>query len=253
VDWVDQADRFWASELGVAPGVLRTEGFHVFERTDATAQPRAPMVGTSSATVVSLPTGQAQAFEKAGLSLKQMERAPRRYVASCVSIHSLEVRGPAYLAYWPTPSSRPPLGAQAESLDGDDLASLESLRDVAPAEWEEAGIGSDSRVFGLRAGGQIVAVAGYERWSGGIAQLQVFCHPGHRRRGLAAESLKAAIRHALADNLLPQYRARDGNAASLALAKRVGFVEYGWMATVLVRLPNSAVQRTEARDACPGR
>jgi hypothetical protein len=186
VDWADQADRFWASELSVAPGVLRTEGFHVFERTDATAQPRASMVGTSSATVVSLPAGQTQTFEKAGLSLKQMERAPRRYVASCVSIHSLEVRGPAYLAYWPTPSSRPPLG-QAELLDGDDLASLESLRDVAPAEWEEAGIGSDSRVFGLRAGGQIVAVAGYERWSGGIAQLQVFCHPGHRRRGLAAE------------------------------------------------------------------
>ena len=132
MDWVDQADRFWASELGVAPGVLRTEGFQVFERTDVTAKPRASMVGTSSATVVSLPTGQAQAFEKAGLSLKQMERAPRRYVASCVSIHSLEVRGPAYLAYWPVPSPRPPLQGQAELLDSDGLASLASLRDVAP-------------------------------------------------------------------------------------------------------------------------
>jgi GNAT superfamily N-acetyltransferase len=244
VDWVDQADRFWASELGVAPGVLRTGGFHVFERPDATAQPPATMVGTSSATVVSLPAGRARAFENAGLSLKQMERAPRRYVAACVSINSLEVRGPAYLAYWPTSSSRPSLRGQIELLD-DGLASLGSLRDVAPVEWEEAGIGSGSRVFGLRAEGQIVAVAGYERWSGGIAQLQVFCHPGYRRRGLAADSLKVAISHALADNLLPQYRARDGNAASLALAKRVGFVEYGWMATVLVRLPNNAVQRTD--------
>jgi len=234
VDWVGQADRFWAGELGVAPRVLRTEGFHVFERPDAAAQPRAPMIGTSSATVVSLPAGLAHAFENAGLSLTQMERAPRRYVASCVSIHSLEVRGPAYLAYWPVPSPRPPLQGQAESLDSDGLASLASLRDVAPVEWEEAGIGPDSRVFGLRAEGHIVAVAGYERWPGEIAQLQVFCHPGYRRRGLAAKSLTAAISHALADNLLPQYRARDGNAASLALAKRVGFVEYGWMATVLV-------------------
>lgn len=248
MDRVDQADRFWASELGVAPGVLRTEGFHVFERTDATAQPRVIVVGTSSASVVSLPAGRAQAFEKAGLSLKQMERGPRRYVASCGSIHSLEVRGPAYLGYWPTPSSRLPLRGQAELLDGDGLASLESLRDVAPAEWEEAGIGSASRVFGLRAGGQIVAVAGYERWRGGIAQLQVFCHPGYRRQGLAAESLEAAIAHALADNLLPQYRARDGNAASLALAKRVGFVEYGWMATVLVRLPSRPAMLAPAAD-----
>lgn len=244
MDWVDQADRFWAGELGVAPCVLRTEGFHVFERPDAAAQPRATMVGTSSATVVSLPAGLAHAFENAGLSLKQVEREPRRYVASCVSIHSLEVRGPAYLAYWPTSSARPSLRGQTELLDGDGLESLVSLRDVAPLEWEEAGIGPNSRVFGLRAEGQMVAVAGYELWSGEIAQLQVFCHPGYRRRGLAAESLRAAISHALAHNLLPQYRARDGNAASLALAKRVGFVEYGWMATVLVRLPNNAVQRS---------
>jgi len=138
-------------------------------------------------------------------------------------------------------------------LGGDGLASLASLRDIAPAEWEEAGIGPDSRVFGLRVEDRIVAVAGYERWSGQIAQLQVFCHPGYRRRGLAAEPLKAAISEALADNLLPQYRARDGNAASLALAKRVGFFEYGWMATVLVRLPGNAVERTAARDARPGR
>ena len=253
MDWVGQADRFWAGELGVAPRVLRTEGFHVFERPDAAAQSRAPMIGTSSATVVSLPAGLAHAFENAGLSLTQMERAPRRYVASCVSIHSLEVRGPAYLAYWPVPSPRPPLQGQAESLDSDGLASLASLRDVAPVEWEEAGIGPDSRVFGLRAEGHIVAVAGYERWPGEIAQLQVFCHPGYRRRGLAAKSLTAAISHALADNLLPQYRARDGNAASLALAKRVGFVAYGWMATILIRLPNNAEQRAGARDARPGR
>ena len=99
---------------------------------------------------------------------------------------------------------------------GRGLASLASLRDVAPAEWEEAGIGSDSRVFGLRVEERIVAVAGYER------------------RGLAAEPLKAVLNEALAENLLPQYRARDGNTASVTLARRVGFVEYGWMATVRV-------------------
>ena len=253
MDWVDQADRFWAGELGVAPRVLRAYGFHVFERADADAQPRAIMVGTAPATIVSLPEGRAHTFENAGLSLEQMERSPRRYVASCRSSHSLEVRGPAYLAYWPLSSPRPTPRGRTELLGGDGLASLASLRDIAPAEWEEAGIGPDSRVFGLRVEERIVAVAGYERWSGQIAHLQVFCHPGYRRRGLAAEPLKAAISEALVDNLLPQYRARDGNAASLALAKRVGFVEYGWMATVLVRLPGNAVERTAARDARPGR
>ena len=73
----------------------------------------------------------------------------------------------------------------------------------------------------------------------------------HHRRGRAAETLTAAINDALAAKLLPQYRARDGNVASVALAKRVGFVEYGWMATVLIRLPDNAENRTEARDAHP--
>jgi GNAT superfamily N-acetyltransferase len=214
--------------------VLRTDGFHVFERTDTDAQPRATVVATSSATIVSLPQGRAHVFENAGLELAEMERSPRRYVASCRATHALEIRGPAYLGYWPPSYPQPTPLAQTEPIVGDSLVSLTALRDIAPAEWEEAGIGRHSQIFGLRVEGRLVAVAGYERWPGQIAQLQVFCHPAYRRRGLAAEPLKDAISKALADNLLPQYRARDGNAASVALARRVGFFEYGWMATVIV-------------------
>jgi RimJ/RimL family protein N-acetyltransferase len=238
MDWVEQVDRFWAVELGVAPRVLRKGGFHVFERADADPRPRAIAVGTSSAVIVSFPEGRAHAFEKAGLNLQEMGRAPRGYVAWCSSKEFLEVRGPAYLAYWPPSSPPPSPRGPTQLLDGDRHASLASLRDVAPEEWEEAGIGPESRIFGSRVQDRIAAVAGYERWSGQIAQLQVFCHPDYRRRGLATDALRAAIRDALADNLLPQYRARDANAASRALASRVGFVEDGWMATVLVRLPN---------------
>lgn len=89
-----------------------------------------------------------------------MERAPRRYVASCVSIHSLEVRGPAYLAYWPTSSARPSLLGQTELLAGDDLESL-----VSSATWRlwnarEPALGPIRGSSGC-AQGQMVAVAGY--------------------------------------------------------------------------------------------
>ena len=122
IDWVEQADRFWAGELGVAPSMLRTAGFHVFERADANTQARATVVGTSSATIVSLPKGRTRAFENAGLRLGEMERWPRPYVASCSSIRSLEVRGPALLAYWP-PFTQVSPREQTELLTGDSLAS----------------------------------------------------------------------------------------------------------------------------------
>src|SRR5437867_11003624 len=70
MDWVEQADQFWAIELGVAPHVFRTGGFQVFERADADPQPRAVVVGTSSAAIVSFPEGRAHAFEQAGLNLE---------------------------------------------------------------------------------------------------------------------------------------------------------------------------------------
>jgi hypothetical protein len=161
VDWMDQADRFWAGELRVAASALRTDGFRVFETANADARPRATIVGTSSATIVSLAQGRAHAFRRAGLDLEEMRGSPRRYLTACHSIQSLEVRGPASLAYWP-PSAPIQPRTRAKLLDGERLASLASLRETAPAEWEEAGIGPDSRVFGLRVEDRMVAVAGYE-------------------------------------------------------------------------------------------
>lgn len=252
MNWRSHVDRFWAGELGLSAGALRRDGFHVCERADPERQPRAIVVGTSSATILSLPRGCAGAFEAAGLNLGEMKSAPRRYLSGLSSNSSLEVRGPAYLAYWPPSSQVPPPQGLIRELSADDGASLTALRDLAPEEWSEAGIGADSRVFGALVAGRIVAVAGYECWPAQLAHLQVFCLPDYRRRGLATNALRGAMRHALAAGLLPQYRARDANMASRALATRLGFVEYGWMATVLVCLPNHTVQRPGAFGAPPG-
>jgi hypothetical protein len=152
MDWLDRADRFWACELRVGPAVFRTDGFHALERASEDVQARAIVVGTSSATVVSLPKGSSHALKTAGLNLEHMARSPRHYVASCSAMQSLEVRGPAYLAYWPSSVPLPSAVRRTERLCGDNLMSLTSLRDTAPAEWEEAGIGPDSRVFGCALG-----------------------------------------------------------------------------------------------------
>lgn len=244
MDWVERADRFWASEPGIDAGMLRRDGFHICERADVELPPRAILVGTSSGTILGLPAGRTAALEEAGVDVQEMKRAPRQYVTSLSASSALEVRGPAYLAYWPPSFPPPSPRGPAHPLDRDDRAALVALRDVAPEEWAEAGIGADPQGFGALLQGRIVAVAAYERWSEQLAHLQVFCHPEYRRRGLAADALVAAVRQALADDLLPQYRARDTNAASRGLASRLGFVEYGWMATILVRVHRHPVQWT---------
>jgi GNAT superfamily N-acetyltransferase len=235
MSWLSRVDRFWAEELGVEAGLLRSSGFQVRERVEASPSPAAIIVGTSAGTIVSLPRARAPAFAAAGLVLETMRHDPRGYLASFPDDAGLDVRGPAYLGYRPTPLPPRAPRRPIRELGPTDRGALAALRDRAPEEWDEAGLAPESRLFAAASGEDIVAVASYEPWSSQLAQLQVFCHPGYRRRGLAGDVLGAAVAEAITAGLLPQYRARDGNAASRALAVHLGFVEYGWMATVYLR------------------
>ncbi len=54
----------------------------------------------------------------------------------------------------------------------------------------------------------------------------VHTEPGHRRRGLGACVVGAALRHLLAAGALPRYQTSATNDASLALARSIGLVEF---------------------------
>jgi ribosomal protein S18 acetylase RimI-like enzyme len=54
----------------------------------------------------------------------------------------------------------------------------------------------------------------------------VHTDPGHRRRGLGARVVEAALRHLLAARALPRYQTAATNEASLALARSIGLVEF---------------------------
>ncbi len=83
-----------------------------------------------------------------------------------------------------------------------------------------------------------MSVAGYSIWPESIAHFHVYCDPRFRRRGYAARALEWAITDACAAALLPQYQARDTNQASIRVSERMGFAEYGWMATVRINVRN---------------
>ncbi|MFF3846565.1 GNAT family N-acetyltransferase [Streptomyces sp. NPDC002328] len=144
----------------------------------------------------------------------------------------VEVLGPAVLAYLPADGFRPVKARVAAVPAGH--GGIRALMEAAgPDDVAESGVGDiDSPVFVVRDGADVVAAAGYERWPASTAHMCVLTDPRHRGRGLARQAASAAVSHALAAGLLPQWRARP--QASRRVARALGFREWG--AQLSVRL-----------------
>ncbi|MFJ3128005.1 GNAT family N-acetyltransferase [Streptomyces sp. NPDC086993] len=138
------------------------------------------------------------------------------------------VLGPATLSYV-SPASFRPVEAGAltvEQLSGADpgLRMLEQVaghEDAGEAALDEI----TSPAFVVREHGQVVAAAGYLAWPRRTAHISVLTAPEARGRGLARVTGSAAVAHALAAGLLPQWRARP--PASRRVAAALGFEELG--------------------------
>ncbi|MER6977736.1 GNAT family N-acetyltransferase [Streptomyces carpinensis] len=138
------------------------------------------------------------------------------------------VLGPATLAYVSLESFRP---ARADALTVMELpASRPELRRLDQAAGDEdAGEAAldeiTSPAFVIREEGRVIAAAGYRTWPSRTAHIGVLTAPEARGRGLARVTGSAAVAHALAAGLLPQWRARP--PASRRVAAALGFEEFG--------------------------
>ena len=134
--------------------------------------------------------------------------------------------GPASLAYLDANELAPVDTADVQRRPANDPA-LKRLRlGVTKAEAGESGTARiESDAFVVRAGPHVVAAAGWERWPGGAAHLLVLVATSHRGRGLATATASAAVSAALAEGLLPQWRATSDE--SRRVAAKLGFREMG--------------------------
>lgn len=138
----------------------------------------------------------------------------------------VDVRGPATLAYLDGHDFRPVDAPVVEELAADDGDLATFLASVAADDADESGLADiTSSAFGVRDGTDIVAAAGYRRWSGGVAHLSVLTAAKQRGRGLARVVASAAVRDALENRLLPQWRARP--EPSRRVARALGFRQLG--------------------------
>ncbi|MFF3915821.1 GNAT family N-acetyltransferase [Streptomyces sp. NPDC001852] len=143
-----------------------------------------------------------------------------------------DVLGPATLAYVAPDGFRPAeLAGLSVEQWSDGYGSLDGLVEASGAnDADEAGLDEiSSPAFGVRMEGQVVAAAGYGHWPrlrpSRTAHMMVLTAPTWRGKGLARVTASAAVRHALEQGLLPQWRART--PASRKTAAALGFTELG--------------------------
>jgi GNAT acetyltransferase len=138
-----------------------------------------------------------------------------------------ETLGPALLFYGGP--SAPAASSVIGPLALDDPIVESVLRDSTDAERGESGIPSaTSGIYvSLGADAEPEAVCGWSEWPEGIAHVCILTAASRRGRGAATRVAAGTLEAAVAQGLLPQWRAREGNEASVATACGLGLVPLG--------------------------
>lgn len=219
----------WATHAGVEPATLRSAGIHAVQREDLAAL---VVVKIRASTVVVAPyTGLAAI---AGLQAHELLSAPKllERLARCEP----ELIGTASIGFREDAFG----GAQEHAVEPADDSAVEELRSATPQEeWHEAGLDDMPERWAVHAeGGQVAAIAGFERWGEGLAQIGVVAARPLRGRGFARAVASAVVTHAHDEGLVSQWRARGGNEPSQRLGASLGFVVLGQQAAVALRNPH---------------
>jgi GNAT superfamily N-acetyltransferase len=154
-----------------------------------------------------------------------------------------EILGPSSLAYLDPAEFRPPPGTAAiTALELDDRVFRQFVLAADPEEVEESGLREiTTPAFAVCEHGQVVAAAGYRDWPRGTAHLSVLTAAAARGRGLGRAAASAAVARAIADDRLPQWRARP--MASRRVARALGFRELGLQVSIRLAAPVALHER----------
>lgn len=142
-----------------------------------------------------------------------------------------DVLGPAHLL---CAFHAPVVGRQFPALVGAEVGLAELSARTSPHDVAESGVRELDVMFGATEGDRIVAVAGWETWDGGMAKIGILVDEDRRHEGLGLALAAMTTTAALEAELLPLWRARSSNRASLAVADRLGYEPVGHQVTVVL-------------------
>ncbi|MEU6083482.1 GNAT family N-acetyltransferase [Streptomyces sp. NPDC047108] len=190
------------------------------------------MVALGESAIVTVPTESTATFVRDALV-----GLPAQAIVDGTSVRTVlpiaRTLGPAALSYVSADGFRP-VQTGTRTLEQLPAGHPDLRRLEESAGEEDAGeAGMDeitSPAFVVREHDQVVAAAGYRGWPSLTAHIGVLTAPAQRGQGLARITASAAVVHALATGLLPQWRARP--LASRRVAASLGFEELGFQLSI---------------------
>lgn len=225
-------DAEWESRLGVDRSVLRSGGVHVVV-ADLGANDAMSFLLDETCIIV-VPADEVDAARAALHGLDAQAAFTSDALRMLVGLDA-QVDGPSWHGYANGRSSRGTVDVAAQPVDLDDTSLLAFLERHDLADWAESGFPRDpgsadpetTLFYVLRENGRVVAAGNMTEWRGVPADVGVLTDPMLRGRGLAGRLVGTMVADALPSVGVVRYRALVSNAASLAVARRLGFEAYG--------------------------
>lgn len=234
------ADDWWAQDFACSGAELRPTRTRVQQHAGRlTDNPGIWILVAGGAPLISVPADtihalgdRAQAWSAADVA--DVATLQQRLTSVCPRTVE-RIIGPAFIGYGSTDSLDLQDARFARRISSE--AGIRRLQGACqPEEWDHGGSEpAHEQTFGyVGQANDLLALSGYKVWNGSIAHISVVTHPLYRGRGYGRAAVALAAQHALAAGLIPQYRTLRGNVPSMGIARRLGFMEYGF--SVYVRL-----------------
>ena len=225
---IDRIDGYWAERLGCRIDDLREPRVTLVTHHEALAEYRGVYALRShdGGLLVSSPASHAGTLRDAIAGLPPDRAFDAALLRGTLGDAGATVIGPASLAYADSAAFIPATHTDVRRLTPAEAGALDALRTRCDAtEWAHSGIQPEhDPIFARFDDGNILAAASWAAM-GPLRHIGVITHPEHRGHGYASAVGSAVTSAALTDGAVPQWQTLLSNAPSLAVGRRLGFVE----------------------------
>jgi len=216
----------WASLFGCAPAELRSAGTVVVPNRAFRAYGHGFLLAYRQCSLIAVPDDLVPAFQRASAGLPGEAILSVDFLLGVLGGRLDGWYGPAGVSCLDEGDFRPHDTRGARFLDPADADAYRDLRQAIEAdEWTEAGQPelAQAPLIGCFAGRRLASIATWQPWGEELADVDVATHPADRGKGYAKAVVSALSRLGLERGLLMQYRVREGNLASAAVGRALGY------------------------------